>query len=395
MREKAFRQRFTLPPRDKLGQELTHPPDRSHMRLTPILLACLAFVLPSQLTAAPAPWTPKVVIITTFENGKDTGDKPGELQLWIEREHLTETIAFPGGVHPLMSNADHSVVAILTGMSLVNAGPSIMALGADPRFDLRRSYWLVAGIAGVDPAEGAIGSAAWAKYVVNDVAQSIDMREAPADWPYGVYVNGADRPNVLPSSAQGYGPDGEYPLVFPLNPALADWALALTRDVELQYTPEMADYAKKWTGFPKAQARPQVFQGESFAADHYWHGRYMNQYARDWVKMLTAGKGRFAMSNMEDSAIASAMVRLDRMGKADGKRFMVLRTASNYTVAHEGQSALESVTAPYPGGGIPAYEAAYRVGSKVVRALVSGWGTYRDRTPEGEWRTVRRRVGRG
>ncbi|CAN7635293.1 purine nucleoside permease [Phenylobacterium sp. LjRoot225] len=365
------------------------------MRLTPILLACLAFVLPSQLTAAPAPWTPKVVIITTFENGKDTGDKPGELQLWIEREHLTETIAFPGGVHPLMSNADHSVVAILTGMSLVNAGPSIMALGADPRFDLRRSYWLVAGIAGVDPAEGAIGSAAWAKYVVNDVAQSIDMREAPADWPYGVYVNGADRPNVLPSSAQGYGPDGEYPLVFPLNPALADWALALTRDVELQYTPEMADYAKKWTGFPKAQARPQVFQGESFAADHYWHGRYMNQYARDWVKMLTAGKGRFAMSNMEDSAIASAMVRLDRMGKADGKRFMVLRTASNYTVAHEGQSALESVTAPYPGGGIPAYEAAYRVGSKVVRALVSGWGTYRDRTPEGEWRTVRRRVGRG
>ena len=53
---------------------------------------------------------------------------------------------------------DHSVIAVLTGMSLVNAGVSVMALGTDPRFDLRKSYWLVAGIAGVDPEVASVGS---------------------------------------------------------------------------------------------------------------------------------------------------------------------------------------------------------------------------------------------
>ena len=40
---------------------------------------------------------------------------------------------------------------------------AIMALGLDPRFDFRNAYWLVAGIAGVDPADASLGSAAWAE----------------------------------------------------------------------------------------------------------------------------------------------------------------------------------------------------------------------------------------
>jgi purine nucleoside permease len=148
-----------------------------------LLLAAAGLPMAAQAKAPAAPWPVKVVIVTTFENGADTGDKPGELQLWAEREHLTQKISFPGGVHPILTNADHSVIAIMTGMSLVNAGVSVMALGTDPRFDLRKSYWLVAGIAGVDPEVASVGSAAWARYVVNDVAQSIDMREAPEGWP--------------------------------------------------------------------------------------------------------------------------------------------------------------------------------------------------------------------
>jgi purine nucleoside permease len=35
-----------------------------------------------------------------------------------------------------------------------------MALGLDPRFDLTKAYWLVAGIAGIDPADGSLGCAA-------------------------------------------------------------------------------------------------------------------------------------------------------------------------------------------------------------------------------------------
>ena len=61
-----------------------------------------------------------------------------------------------------------------------------MALGMDPRFDLSNSYWLVAGIAGFDPADASVGSAAWAEYLVDgDLAHEIDAREKPDDWEWG------------------------------------------------------------------------------------------------------------------------------------------------------------------------------------------------------------------
>jgi purine nucleoside permease len=327
------------------------------------------------------PIKPKVVIVTTFEVGADTGDKPGELQYWVEREKLTETIPFAGGPHTLLTNKDQSILAITTGMSLINAGPSIMALGTDPRFDLTKSYWIVAGIAGLDPQLGAIGSGAWAKYVVSDIAQSIDMREAPKDWPYGIYVAGTDRPNELPKKDEDIGPDGPYPLAYTLNGALTEWAYAQSRNVKLDYTPEMKAFAKRWTAYPATQKGPTIFIGDSFASNHYWHGEHLNQYARDWVPLLTGGKGKFAMSNMEDSAIAAALHRLNDMGRADWNRFMVLRTASNYTIPAPKQDTNDSLTESYPGEGRPAYEAAYRAGAKVAHTLIDGWDRYESQVP--------------
>ena len=335
-----------------------------------------------------SPWPVKVVILTTFESGHDTGDKPGELQLWAEREHLTEKIDFPGGVHSILATPDHSVIAIVTGMTLVNAGASVMALGTDPRFDFRQSYWLVAGIAGANPAVASIGSAAWARYVINDVAQSIDMREAPIDWPYGLYVNGATRPNTLEGTGTDpqadHGPMSDYPIVFPLNAGLAQWAWHTTRDVSLMDTPDMRKFSEGWSAYAGARHAPSVILGDSFASDLYWHGTYLNQYARDWVRLFTAGHGVFAMSNMEDSSIAAALTRLDHMQRADFRRLMVLRTASNYTLPPKGQTTLQSVTAPFPDDGLPAFEAAWRVGSKITHTLVDGWPRYATTIPTNE-----------
>jgi len=59
--------------------------------------------------------------------------------------------------------------------------PSIKALGMDPRFDLSKAYWLVAGIAGVNPNEASIGSATWAEWVIDsDLGFEVDAREIPA-----------------------------------------------------------------------------------------------------------------------------------------------------------------------------------------------------------------------
>ena len=190
-----------------------------------ILLFCsLIAALGSPVAGAEGrPWAVKIVIVTTFERGEDTGDVPGEFQFWVEREHLDEKLPFPGGLRPLRTNADHSILGMVSGTTLVNAGASIMALGLDPRFDLTHAYWLMNGIAGVDPADASIGSAAWATFVVNDIAREIDPREAPADWPYGLFATArmaqqARRtpPRVSPIASMSMRS----------TPALADWAFS-------------------------------------------------------------------------------------------------------------------------------------------------------------------------
>ena len=122
-------------------------------------------VLLAGAAEAPAKSRPipiKVVVVTMFELGADTGDRPGELQYWVEREKLDRVIRFPQGYHDLRMNSK-GVLAVLTGMGTAKAAATIMALGMDPRFDLTKAYWLVAGIAGIDPADGSLGSAAWAE----------------------------------------------------------------------------------------------------------------------------------------------------------------------------------------------------------------------------------------
>lgn len=318
------------------------------------------------------PWPVKVVVVTTFEPGEDTGDVPGEFQYWVEREHLDEKLAFPGGVRPLRINKTHDVLGIVTGMTLANAGPSMMALGLDPRFDLTHAYFLVAGIAGVDPKEGSIGSAAWASFVINDVSRQIDSREAPAGWPYGLFVIGAHEPNVLPEKPMSND-------LYELNGKLAHWAFLRTREVKILDNDAMAKSREGWDGYPNAGKPPVVFEGDSFASDTYWHGKVMTQYAEDWVKLWTGGRGRFAMTNMEDSAIAEAMLRLDRMGRVDYKRLMVLRVGSNYTMPRPGTTAIESVTTPYIRS--TAFESTWLVGSTVVHELTGKWAIYRDHVP--------------
>jgi purine nucleoside permease len=86
------------------------------------------------------------------------------------------------------------------------------------------------------------------------------------------------------------------------------------------------------------------------------------------------------MTDMEDPGIAEALTRLDKMHRADFRRFLVLRTASNFSMQGPGHGAADSLTAPYVGG-IPALENAWRVGSPVVREILANWAQYRDSTP--------------
>ncbi len=326
--------------------------------------------------ATPRPVEVKVVVVTMFEIGNDSGDAAGEFQLWKERQKLSQRFAFAHH-HDLFFNPQTGVLGMVTGMGTTNSATAAMELGLDPRFDLSHAYWLVAGIAGVDPNDASIGSAAWAEYLVDgDLAHEIDAREIPADWPTGYFARNTKRP-YDPNKPK---PDGE---VLHLNPALTEWAYQLSRNTKLDDTPHLKAARDQFVGYPNAQKPPFVLKGDNLAAMTFWHGKLLNEWADNWVKYWTDGKGNFVTSAMEDTGTFQALTYLHPTGKVNKDRVMVLRTASNYTMQPPGMTAAEHLLKENDGyAGLEAsVEAAYRVGSVVVDEIVSKWPAYKNHTP--------------
>ncbi len=135
------------------------------LSLTLGLCAIFCGGLFGQATAPEALIRIKVVVVTMFERGEDTGDTPGEFQLWVEREHLDQILPLPAGYHHVRLSKD-GVLGMVTGVGTAKAAASVMALGLDPRFDFSKAYWIVTGIGGGDPADVSVGSAVWADYAV-------------------------------------------------------------------------------------------------------------------------------------------------------------------------------------------------------------------------------------
>ncbi len=322
----------------------------------------------------------RVVVITMFERGDVHDNEPGELQLWVQKLGLDTEYEFPLGQNVLRMN-DDGVMAILVGGGIPNATASIMALGLDERFDFTKTYWLVAGIAGGDPEDLSLGSAAWARHVVDgDLMYEIDGREIPDTWPYGMVPLGVDKPTTNPDDLKG---SWAYDTIaYSLNTGLVDWAYALTKDTDLGDAPGITAYREHYQTYPEAQRPPFVTIGDTMSSSTYWHGKMMNRWANDWVRLYRGESAEFMTSNMEDSGTLTALHRLDRDGLVDKERLLVLRTVSNFTMPPEGQTAQWSKKQPYPDNGLPSFESAFIVGNVVVQALLAGWDEYRLSLPE-------------
>src|SRR5258705_9249689 len=191
------------------------------------LLAIFPLRLSSQSIQANKPIPVKVAVVAMFERGEDTGDTPGEYQLWVEREHLDQILPLPAGYHHVRLNKD-GVLGILTGVGTAKAAASVTAVGLDPRFDLTKAYWLVAGIGGGDPADVSLGSAVWADHVLDgDLAYEIDASQIPENWPTGYVPLPKATPYEEPVRTEL---EDE---LYTLNPRLVGWAFRLTKDTRL------------------------------------------------------------------------------------------------------------------------------------------------------------------
>jgi purine nucleoside permease len=350
---------------------------RSFVRVL-IVSAIFPALLSAQIIPPTKPIPIKVVVVAMFERGEDTGDTPGEYQLWVEREHLDQIIPLPAGYHHVRLNKD-GVLGILTGVGTAKAAASLMAVGLDQRFDLSKAYWLVAGIGGGDPADVSLGSAVWADHVLDgDLAYEIDARQIPENWPTGYVPLRRAIPYEQPVRDQL---EGE---LYTLNSDLVAWALRLTKDTPLADSDSLRASRARFAGFPSALKPPFVTRGDTLSSSTFWHGSKMDEWANAWTRYYTSGKGNYMVSAMEDTGTMQALTFLNQAGRVDLQRVLVLRTVSNYDREPPGTSAADSLKSLVSGNYsayFPALEAAQIVGDRVVRDIVEHWSVRESTLP--------------
>ena len=345
--------------------------------LLAVTTACAPNSEPTAEAKTPAPLPVKAVIVTMFEIGEDEGDTAGEFQLWKERRNLNERIPFPQSHHDLFYNSESQILGMVTGMGTAKSATATMALGLDPRFDLSKAYWMVAGIAGIDPEDASIGSVAWSSYLVDgDLGHEIDAREIPEDWDTGFFA----RYTTFPYDPARPEPTGE---MFKANAGLRDWAFELTKDAPLVDPEALAPTRALYTEHPNARKPPFVLTGGHIAAMTFWHGKLMNDWANRWVSYWSDGETDFVTSAMEDTGTYQALYYLDKINKVDVDRFLVLRGGSNYTMQPPGVTAAENLLKENDGyaGMEASLENIYIAGSIVIDELLSNWDQYAETVP--------------
>lgn len=311
---------------------------------------------------------PKVMIVSMFGP---------EGKVWLDKLGPWQEIRVPGlsPDYPVVRCNEMDVCVMTTGMGHANAAASMMALTFSPRFDLRHTYFLIAGVAGIDPARGTLGTATWANYLVDfDIQWEVDSREAPPNWTtgyLGIFAkNQSDKPPL------DYRTE-----VFELNHQLTDAALALSRDVQLADASQAQATRAKYDYAPANQP-PTVVQCDTLSGDTWWSGNAMGERAREWTRIVTDGKGNYCTTQQEDNATYEALKRAASAQRVDLQRVAVLRTGADFDRPPKGVSSVDNLlNTNAQGGGDIALANLYRAGSPLVQSIVTQWSEWQKGVP--------------
>lgn len=324
------------------------------------------FAMMSSATAAPI--KPKIMLITMFAP---------EAQTWIERLALDREIAVPGlsAEYPNILCNEQDTCLLVTGMGQANAAASTMAMVLSPQFDLSQTYFLIAGIAGISPHQGTLGTAAWAHYLVEFGTQwGLDSRDAPEDWPTGFLGINTQGPNEKPRL--DYKTE-----VFALNPQLQAKAYALSRQVTLSESAGSAAWRAKYPCAPANQP-PQVTCGDTASSGTWFSGTRLGERAQVWTRLLTDNQGTYCTTQQEDNATYEALLRASTAGRLDINRLAVLRAGSNFDRPYPGYSEVDNLLKYADQDGFaPALENLFRAGNPLVQEILRNWSAWEQGVP--------------
>ena len=106
---------------------------------------------------------------------------------------------------------------------------------------------------------------------------------------------------------------------------------------------------------------------------YFWAGEQRTAVARNWTDYMSrGGEATFVATDMEDTAVAEALLALESAGLANASRLLVLRSGSDFTYPPPGQELAGWL---FGGGHFfeqQANAAAHIAGSAVLAALSAG-----------------------
>ncbi|KIK51123.1 hypothetical protein GYMLUDRAFT_234345 [Collybiopsis luxurians FD-317 M1] len=313
------------------------------------------------------PLQPKVFIIDMFEDEGDVWYNVPEFNL------LACNITVPG-FSPKFPDAhctqDGSICQVVTGEAEINAASTISALVYSNIFNLKTTYFFIAGIAGVNPKVATIGDVTFAQYAVQVALQyEFDAREMPEDFPTGYVPQGSTAPGQYPQSI--YGTE-----VFQLNSQLMNRAVGFAKNATLQDSTAAqqlrAIYAQDPAFHASSSTGPSIVTCDTATSDVYFTGDLLGEAFENTTTLFTNGQAVYCTTQQEDNGTLEALLRTTLAGLTDFSRVILMRTASDFDRPHQGQTAADNLFGDTPGFE-PAVKNIYLAGVKVVEGIVNGW----------------------
>ncbi|KAH7140084.1 purine nucleoside permease-domain-containing protein [Dactylonectria estremocensis] len=334
---------------------------------------------PSPFNASEAdPVAPKVMVISMWSpEGQIWHDQLPSSGLGNLTSHSIHSPGFSMLFPRAFCTEDGSICQLTLGEGEINSAASLMALVLSPMFNLRQTYFLLAGIAGVNPRYGTLGTVALAQYAVQVALQyEIDPRSLPTEWPTGYIAYGRNQPLEYPFIT--YGTE-----VFELNAKLQNIAYERASRATLKDAEGPRAYRNLYRAmgepYKMASRPPSVIKCDTATSDVYYSGKRLSEAFENITSVWTNGTGSYCMSAQEDNATLEVLIRAAIEKLVDFGRVIVLRSGSNFDRPPPGRTDLEHLTDTQQNGFYIAIDNMFLAGSMITRGIVEDWAcTFRD-----------------
>ena len=318
--------------------------------------------------------SPKIFIISMFSYEEEAWYGIPEFNI------LENNITVPG-FSPIYPDAhctsNGTICQLTTGESEINAAVTIASLVRSPQFNLTSTYFMVAGIAGVNPEVATICAVTFARYAVQVALQyEFSQFEIPTNYTSGYIPLGSEAADQYPLSI--YGTE-----VFELNQDLQKLAAGFARTATLNDSDEAVAYRALYATSPLSIAEgvdytaatlpPSVIECDVATSDVYYSGRILGEAFGNFTKLVTNGTGVYCTTAQEDNATLEALMRAAVDGLVDFARVIVMRTASDMDRPWAGEAATTNLLFSNQGAFLPALANIYLAGVKVVEGILGEW----------------------